>query len=443
MVRDALLWNDTRSAARRAGADRRARRARRPGPTRSARCRSRRSRSPSCAGCADHEPEAAARTAAVCLPHDWLTWRLRGAGDARRPGHRPRRRQRHRLLVAGDRRLPPRPARARARPRRRAAPGPRPGRGRRARRPAARCSARAPATTPPRRSAWARPTGRRRRLDRHLGRRLRGVAEAPAADPTGIVAGFADATGRFLPLVATLNAARVLDSTARAARRRPRRARPTSRWRRRRAPAALVLVPYFEGERTPNRPDATGVAARAHPRQLRRRRTWPAPPSRACSAGSPTASTRCAAEGAPVERVLLVGGGAASPAVREIAPAVLGRPVHRAAAGRVRRARRRRAGGLGAGRRVPGVARALPAPSTRRRSPRACGSGTARPTAWCSTGSRSDGSPSDQLGQPQVGQGGARTRRRRGTRRPSRGSRCRGSPGPRRDWPPVPPASRT
>ena len=36
----------------------------------------------------------------------------------------------------------------------------------------------------------------------------------PAADPTGTVAGFADATGRFLPLVCTLNAARVLDAAA-------------------------------------------------------------------------------------------------------------------------------------------------------------------------------------------------------------------------------------
>src|SRR3954471_8578196 len=29
---------------------------------------------------AEHEPDNAARTAAVCLPHDWLTWRLAGAG---------------------------------------------------------------------------------------------------------------------------------------------------------------------------------------------------------------------------------------------------------------------------------------------------------------------------------------------------------------------------
>ena len=30
----------------------------------------------------DHEPENAARVAAVALPHDWLTWRLRGFGPA-------------------------------------------------------------------------------------------------------------------------------------------------------------------------------------------------------------------------------------------------------------------------------------------------------------------------------------------------------------------------
>src|SRR5687767_11913701 len=30
---------------------------------------------------ADHEPDHAARTAAVCLPHDWLTWRLAGGAD--------------------------------------------------------------------------------------------------------------------------------------------------------------------------------------------------------------------------------------------------------------------------------------------------------------------------------------------------------------------------
>ncbi|MEL7207076.1 MAG: FGGY family carbohydrate kinase, partial [Actinomycetota bacterium] len=41
------------------------------------------------------------------------------------------------------------------------------------------------------------------------------VSDRPTADPTGAVAGFADATGRHLPLVCTLNATRVTDAVAR------------------------------------------------------------------------------------------------------------------------------------------------------------------------------------------------------------------------------------
>ena len=86
------------------------------------------------------------------------------------------------------------------------------------------------------------------------------VSDTPTADPTGAVAGFADATGRFLPLVCTLNATKVTDTVRPAARRRPRRSFDAARaGRRRRAPAALVLLPYLDGERTPNRPDATGT----------------------------------------------------------------------------------------------------------------------------------------------------------------------------------------
>src|SRR3981081_98040 len=36
----------------------------------------------------------------------------------------------------------------------------------------------------------------------------------PTTDPSGFVAGFADATGGYLPLVCTLNAARVMSATA-------------------------------------------------------------------------------------------------------------------------------------------------------------------------------------------------------------------------------------
>ena len=66
-------------------------------------------------------------------------------------------------------------------------------------------------------------------------------------DPTGTVAGFADATGRFLPLTATLNCTLAVDRVA--------------GWlgldRDAVAPSdGVVALPWFDGERTPNLPDA-------------------------------------------------------------------------------------------------------------------------------------------------------------------------------------------
>ena len=84
------------------------------------------------------------------------------------------------------------------------------------------------------------------------------VSDTPTSDESGAVAGFADASGRFLPLVCTLNAMKVTDATARLLgvdhaefEALVRQAAPGS--------GGVVCVPYFDGERTPNRPDATGV----------------------------------------------------------------------------------------------------------------------------------------------------------------------------------------
>ena len=83
------------------------------------------------------------------------------------------------------------------------------------------------------------------------------VSAIPTHDPTGAVAGFCDAAGGFLPLVCTLNATRVTDAVARW----------TGLDQAEFAAAALtsppgaggaVMVPYLDGERTPNLPDATG-----------------------------------------------------------------------------------------------------------------------------------------------------------------------------------------
>jgi xylulokinase len=151
------------------------------------------------------------------------------------------------------------------------------------------------------------------------------VAATPAHDPSGIVAGFADATGGHLPLVCTLNASRVLDATARML--------GTDHDGLSRlalsAPAGadgLVLVPYLEGERTPDRPDATGALhgltlATTTPEHLARAAV------EGLLCGLADGLDALVAQGARVERVLLVGGGARSEAVRRLAPGVLGCPV--------------------------------------------------------------------------------------------------------------------
>jgi xylulokinase len=85
-------------------------------------------------------------------------------------------------------------------------------------------------------------------------------------------------------------------------------------------------VPYLEGERTPNKPDATGAI-----HGLRLETANPAYLARAAVEGMicglADAVDAVRALGTPVERIILVGGAARSRAVREIASAVLGLPV--------------------------------------------------------------------------------------------------------------------
>jgi xylulokinase len=148
---------------------------------------------------------------------------------------------------------------------------------------------------------------------------------AAVHDPGGDVSGFASASGGHLPLMCTLNAARVL--TAGAAMlgtdlagldRLAVAARPGA--------GGLALLPYLDGERTPNLPEATGTLG-----GLTRTNATPENLARACVEGmlanlvAGVDSLR--ALGIPVERVLLIGGASASAAVRAIAPALFGVPV--------------------------------------------------------------------------------------------------------------------
>ncbi|WP_028636229.1 xylulokinase [Nocardioides sp. URHA0032] len=271
----------------------------------------------------DHEPENAARVAAVCLPHDWLTWKLAGAsgldalatdrGDASGTGYwSPLTGEYRRDLLTmglGHDAVVPRVL------------GP------------AEVAGHTPAGQP-----LGPGTGDNAAAALGLGA-VSGdvivsigtsgvacaVAEKPVGDVTGAVAGFADATGRFLPLVATMNAARVLDAAARMVGTDHAGLSDLALS----APAGaggMALVPYLEGERTPNKPDATGAIhglrlETANPPYLARA----AVEGMLCGLADAVDAVR--ALGTPVERVVLVGGAARSQAVREIASAVLGLPV--------------------------------------------------------------------------------------------------------------------
>jgi xylulokinase len=146
------------------------------------------------------------------------------------------------------------------------------------------------------------------------------VSDTPTADPSGAVAGFADATGRFLPLVCTLNATLVTDAFARLL------AVDTETGGRLalRAPAGaagVVVVPYLSGERTPNRPDATGTIAGMRIDTGREHLARAAFEGVVCGLLEGLDALRTAGAVPATERdrrTMLVGGGARSPAYQRI-----------------------------------------------------------------------------------------------------------------------------
>ena len=157
------------------------------------------------------------------------------------------------------------------------------------------------------------------------------VSKTPTADPSGMVAGFADATGNFLPLVCTLNAARIFDAATRIL---GKTHDEVGQLALSTQPGAhgLALLPYFEGERTPNRPNATGVFS-----GMTLENSNPADIARAMIegmlAGLADAVQALIDLGVEVKRVLIIGGAAKNPAVGQIASALFARPVLVAPAG--------------------------------------------------------------------------------------------------------------
>lgn len=331
VIRDALLWNDTRSAdaarqliAEVGGA---AVYAERTGVVPVASFTATKLR-----WLRDAEPDNAKRVAAVALPHDWLTWRLRGFGPTGESDYGPvldelvtdrsdasgtaywspfsgeYDRELLTLALGHDAVLP-----------RVLAPS-----------DSAGTSPFGIAVGPGAGDNAAAALG----LDAGPGDvvvsigtsgTVFAVTEQQISDPSGTVAGFSDASGLGLPLVATLNAARILDSIAQLlgvdhgelgalALDAP----PGS--------GGLVLQPYFEGERTPNLPSATatlsGMTLASTTRPMLARA---AIEGMLCGLADGLEAVR--RQGVTARRVLLIGGAAQNHAVQRIAAQVFRIPV--------------------------------------------------------------------------------------------------------------------
>ena len=324
VIRPALLWNDTRSAKeaddlnREVGGDLEI--ARKVGSKLVASFTASKVR-----WMADHEPHNASRVASIALPHDWLSWQLQGGKDLSKlftdrsdasgtgyfdPSTSHYREDIVRLALRHDQEL---------------------------KLPKVIEPASFGGTTL---SGTPIAAGAGDNAGAALGLQAQpgdvivslgtsgtafAVSDTPTHDPSGAVAGFADATGRYLPLVCTLNAARILDAACRILGKTHDEvgqlalaAQPGAH--------GLTLLPYFEGERTPNRPKATGVFAgmnlsNSNQEDIARAMV------EGMLAGLADAVDSLVALGVGVNRILLIGGAAKNPAVPVIASALFGREV--------------------------------------------------------------------------------------------------------------------
>lgn len=322
VIRDALLWNDTRSGRAAAdlveevGAESWALRA---GSVPVASLTVTKLR-----WLADAEPGNLDRVAAVCLPHDWLTWKLSGStdladlatdrSDASGTGYFD--------AVAGTYLLDLLELAIRRDP----------------------SNIRLPRVAGPA-EAVGRLGGSRALLGPGCGDNAGAalglglaagmtsvslgtsgvvgvVSDTPVRDSSGLVAGFADATGRHLPLAVTLNGAQVLDAAARllgvdhdALAALALAALPDA--------GGAVLVPYFGGERTPNLPDATaslhGLTYSSFTRENVARAAFNGLLSLLAEG-----MEAIRAHGVEVGEVVLTGGAGRSPAIQALAPRVFG-----------------------------------------------------------------------------------------------------------------------
>ncbi|WP_300344407.1 xylulokinase [Nesterenkonia sp.] len=337
VIRDALLWNDTRSAeaaealiAEHGGAETgKAAWARMVGSVPVASLTVTKLR-----WLADAEPENAQRVAAVALPHDWLTWKISGAqrledlatdrSEVSGTGYYDAAAGQYRYdLLAQALRISEDQARQIILPKV-AGPSEQVGTGDASRGWGAMILGPGAGDNATASLGLGMSTG-----DVSISIGTSGVVAAvspqPMRDPSGLIAGFASATGEFLPLAVTLNGSRVLDGAARMLgvdhtqlAELALQAEPGAH--------GLTLVPYLEGERTPNLPRATGSfvglsLASMNPQDVARAAV------EGLLCGLADGLEAMTDLGVPVNSIQLIGGAARSAAVQQIAPAIFERDI--------------------------------------------------------------------------------------------------------------------
>ena len=255
---------------------------------------------------AENEPENAKKIAAICLPHDWLSWRIAGYGPVAEGEDA------HLEALFTDR-------------------------------SDASGTIYYDAASNEYRGCLLAPGGGDNAMaslglgmavgDVSISLGTSGVAAAisenPTYDLTGAVSGFADCTGHYLPLACTINGSRILDA-GRAALGVDYDELAKLAFASKPGANGITLVPYFDGERTPNRPNATATFSGMTLANTTRENL-----ARAFVEGLLCSQRDCLelirSLGASITRILLIGGGAKSEAIRTLAPSILGMDVTRPA----------------------------------------------------------------------------------------------------------------
>lgn len=152
------------------------------------------------------------------------------------------------------------------------------------------------------------------------------VSKSSTHDSSGEVAGFADATGNFLPLACTLNAAKIFNTVARSLSLSFEEFSSLALSAKAGA-EGLRMIPHFDGERTPNKPRAKGSFHGITHSNFTKENIARAS-IEGVIAGMIYAARAVERLGVSYSRILIIGGAAKNSAVQQISADLFGREIY-------------------------------------------------------------------------------------------------------------------